>query len=331
MKLKLTPILVFAVLVAATPALALLSPRETGEHLETLPSTTIGKTDEKKDALITVYEEGAKEALTLTEREYLIGAVVTEMPALYEVEALKAQAVAARSYALFVKELREKEPLPELKGGIFSVNTKAHTGYVPEAEARNIYGKNFSLYYDKIADAVDEVLEYAVTVDGKPICACYHAISTGQTEASENVFASALSYLVPVDSSFDEAAPGYLSSVVFSPSELNTLLTLNVEDFSLSGEPETWFGETKYSPSGNVTSVILGDRVFSGTEIRTLLNLRSAAFTVNYADSVFTFTVRGYGHGVGMSQNGANELAKRGESFKDILCYYYTGAAVEKY
>ncbi len=327
MKKKLAVVLVFALLVTLTPALALISP---GEEIESEPSAAT-VTQPSNETEIIVFDEADGQTLALSERDYLIGAVLCEMPATYEKEALKAQAVAARSYALYVKALREENPLPELNGAYFTVNTDVHTGYITDTVAKSMFGERYSEYTNKVASAVDEVINYAVLYDGEPIAACYHAISPGRTEASENVFASAVDYLVPVDSSFDQSSSGYLSEKSFTPGELQSLLEANVEGFSLTGKPETWFKGVVVSESGSVLEASLGNRTFTGTELRTLLGLRSAAWEVSLEDYLFTFKVKGYGHGVGMSQNGANELARLGMSFDEILRYYYIGADVAEY
>ncbi|NLC78669.1 MAG: SpoIID/LytB domain-containing protein [Ruminococcaceae bacterium] len=324
MKRKLTATLVFALFVALTPALALISPETSGEIPFAPPAAT-------KSESIIVLDEANGQTLHLSEREYLIGAVLCEMPASYEPEALKAQAVAARSYALYVKALREAEPLPELQGAYFTVNTDVHMGYMTENDAKSVFGDKFSEYYGKVSSAVDEVASYALLYEGAPIAACYHAISPGRTEASENVFASAVSYLVPVDSGFDETAEGFLSTKAFTAGELQSLFEANVSGFKMTGEPETWFGSKLCSESGGVIESEICGRVFTGTEVRNLLGLRSAAWETVYADGLFVFTVKGYGHGVGMSQNGANELARLGMDFDEILRYYCIGAEVAVY
>lgn len=324
MKRKLAAVLVFAIFVALTPALALISPNNSDEQFPSPPA-------EAEEASIIVYDEANGQTLALTEREYLVGAVLCEMPASYEPEALKAQAVAARSYALYVKALREANPDPSLNGAYFSVNTDVHTGYVTENDAKSMFGERFSEYYNKVSNAVDEVKSYAVLYDGEPIAACYHAISPGRTEASENIFASAVAYLVPVDSSFDQSSDDYISKKSFTPGDLQTLLEANVEGFSLTGKPDTWFKGAVLSESGSVLEATLGNKTFTGTELRNLLGLRSAAWELSLEDNLFTFTVKGYGHGVGMSQNGANELARLGMSFDEILRFYYIGADVAEY
>ncbi|MEA4911203.1 MAG: stage II sporulation protein D [Oscillospiraceae bacterium] len=330
MKHKAAPLAVFALLVALTPALALLplsaeKSADSAQQAETAEGTA-GAPDAQETVL--AYDEASKQVLELTMDDYVLGAVLCEMPASYEAEALKAQAVACRSYALYVKDLRAREPLPELNGAYFSVNTAAMIGYMNEEKARSYFGSDFSKYYNKVKDAVEAVRGCVLTSDGAPICACYHAISPGRTEDSGNIFAASLPYLASVDSAADKTAQGYASTATFSPSELAGILAANDSGFSASGDPSGWLGTTSVSEAGTVLALSVCGRTFSGTRLRTLLGLRSAAFDVVYdaSSSVFVFAVRGYGHGVGMSQYGANALAQQGYTFGQILAHYYTGA-----
>lgn len=323
---------VFGVLVAVVPAVALLGPRGTAQPSALQPAAAAAQDEPAAPGTFRVLDESTGQVLELSEGEYVLGALLCEMPASWEVEALKAQAVAIRSYALYVKKMAELHPDEALKGAHFAVNTATLTGYMDEADAKRLFGEEFNVYYNKAKGAVDSVLEYALLSDGEPICACYHAISGGRTEASENVFAAALSYLVPVDSAHDAAAQGYLSTAVFPPYDLADILSAEAS-FAAVGEPETWLGEREVSASGTVLRQDICGASFTGVQLRELLGLRSAVFDLHYDEpnGQFVFTVRGYGHGVGMSQHGANALAEQGKSFEDILAHYYTGAQLAVY
>ena len=143
-----------------------------------------------------------------------------------------------------------------------------------------------------------------------------------------NVFAASLPYLVPVDSAADTAARGYASAATFTASDLAGILASADDGFSASGDPSQWLGAAVKSASGTVLSLRVCGRDFTGTRLRALLGLRSAAFDAAYdaGSASFVFSVRGYGHGVGMSQYGANALARQGYTFDEILAHYYTGA-----
>ncbi len=333
MKQLIGLLLLFALFIALTPAIALLAPDRSAQSPGSLPPASGGSAAQPDGAQaaepaytgeeLILLDEANGQTLRLSEREYLIGAVMSEMPALYEPEALKAQAVAAHTYALYVKELREANPVPELQGAYFTVNTELCAGYMTPERARSRFGADYALYSQKITDAVDAVLGQALQCDGRLISACYHAISPGKTEYSENVFSAPAPYLVSVDSGWDTGAEGYESVVTFAPSELDDLLRLGKQDFAAAGDPAEWLGERRATDAGTVLTQVICGTSFTGVELREMLGLRSAAFTLSYADGMFTCTVHGYGHGVGMSQYGANAMAKEGKTYAEILAHYY--------
>ncbi|MEG0751732.1 MAG: stage II sporulation protein D [Oscillospiraceae bacterium] len=323
MKNKIGLFIAFALLIAIAPALSLIN---FGGGTAHFPAAAEKDPTAFQGIELIVLDEGTDKLLTLSERDYAIGAVMSEMPASYEVQALEAQAIACRSYARHIKALRDKEPLKQLKGGVFAINTAKLEGYISPDQAKARFGSSYAKYSEKITAAVDETIDEILTFDGAPIAACYHAISPGKTENSENVFTSALPYLVSVDSSFDTTAKGYESAVKLPPAELEDMIRTADSSFKTSGDPSTWLGTLRASEAGTVLELELCSRKFTGPELRKHLNLRSAAFSVEYSDNAFVFTVHGYGHGVGMSQNGANELAKRGADHAAILAHYYKGA-----
>ena len=265
-----------------------------------------------------------KESGTVTEmtpEEYIFGVLAAEMPALYDKEALKAQAVAAYTFALNRQtENADKD---------YDITTDMGTdqSFITEEKAREKWGDKADEYCDKLKGAVKEVENFAVTYDGKPILAVYHAISSGKTEDCENVWGKAYPYLKSVASPGDSLAPDYISKAVFSADDLRDKLSKTVE---LSGEPQDYFGKTERTASGTVKSIEVCGSDLSGGEIRSALSLKSSDFEVLYKDGEFVFTVYGYGHGVGMSQYGADCMAKQGSDFKEILLHYYSECKVEK-
>lgn len=328
MKRKLGPMVLFALLIALTPALALLAGK--GPALDSENKQSQQDSANYEGGEIIVFDEAKGQTVTLSEREYVLGALICEMPALYEDEALKAQAVAIHSYALNVKQARRDNPDPALKGGYFMVNSANFTGYTTVDGAKKVYGDNFDAYYAKMEAAVDATIQQILTYDGDPISACYHAISPGRTEASENIFVSALPYLVSVDSSWDTAAADYKSEARFTPSDFEDLMRIYDKDFKVSGDPSAWVGSVTVSEAGTVLKQMLCDREYAGTSLREVFSLRSAAFELSYDESTseFVFNVKGYGHGVGLSQNGANGMAKEGKTYEEILAHYYPGTVL---
>ncbi len=331
MKQKILLFIVFTVLIALAPAVSLLGGTRPGAaepvSAAASPEAPAAEPVRAGEELV-LLDAATGELIHLSERDYAVGAVMCEMPAGYESEALAAQALASRSYALYVKAQRESAPLPELNGAYFSVNTATLEGYMTPEQARGLWGASYDEYYKKVCAAVDGTMNEALTYEGAPIAACYHAISPGTTENSENVFASPLPYLVSADSSWDKSAEDYETTAVFTPAALEDMLRLGESSFAAAGEPESWLGASRSTAAGTVLSLEICSRDFSGVKLREYLSLRSAAFEAVYKDNEFVFTVRGYGHGVGMSQHGANELAKSGKTHAEILAHYYHGAQV---
>ncbi len=255
----------------------------------------------------------------LSAEEYLFGVVAAEMPALYENEALKAQAVAAYTYACYRRAGNA--------GKTYDLTTDStlDQSYLSEQDARKRWGDKADEYSQKIKTALSQVKGTMVTYDGKPILAVYHAISPGKTEDCQTVWGGQLPYLKPVASPGDTLSPDYISTVSFTAQQLRDKLS---EECSFSGEEASYFGKPQKTASGVVKEISVCGRALKGARVRSLLNLRSSAFEVAYRDSSFVFTVYGYGHGVGMSQYGANYMAKQGSTYEEILTYYYTGCAI---
>ena len=277
-----------------------------------------------------VLDVSTGEILDVSERDYVIGAVCAEMPAAFETEALKAQAVAAHTYAER-QRLREKTaPTPELNGADFSNDTSKYQGYFTEDQAKQFFGENFDEYYKKISSAVDEVLPYMITYNEGPVISAFHSMSSGKTESAENAWGAAVEYLVPVDSSYDLDAPKYREEVTYESDVLKNKLETAFPGIVLGADIASWINIASVSDSGTVLSVSVGDRTLTGNDVRTALALRSACFEVSASDSSVTFTTRGYGHGVGMSQYGANAMAAEGKSWRDILEHYYPETKIEE-
>jgi stage II sporulation protein D len=243
--------------------------------------------------------------------EYVIGVVGAEMPASFSVEALKAQAVIARTYALKANS----------RGTILSDNESSQS-YKSNDQLKSLWGGSYNTYYNKIKGAVDSTKGMYLTYNGSYIEAVYHSTSNGQTEDSSNVWGNSFPYLVSVDSPYDSSNPSFLKSVSFSFSEISKRLGVIVTsdtEFIINGRT-----------SGNrVSSISVGEVSFTGIDFRSKLGLRSADFDIEKNDESVVITTRGYGHGVGMSQYGANGMAKAGSSYRDILFHYYPGVSLK--
>ncbi len=261
-------------------------------------------------------------------RDYIRGALAAEMPANFQMEALKAQAVSAHSYALFCSLQQQKKPDSSLKGADLSADFSQNQGYITEKQAKKIWGDLFDVNWARISEAADSVLGYVMAYDGQPILAAYHSTSAGITEAADQVWSASVPYLVPVESKGDILAPGYESTVAFTTQELKAKLTTAFPGISLSTSPSEWIKPVETSSSGYHTAVTVGDKLVHGKEVRAALGLRSSDFSIAYANDIFTFHVVGYGHGVGLSQYGADYMARQGSTFDEILTHYYPGATL---
>jgi stage II sporulation protein D len=275
-----------------------------------------------------VLDTESGQVMEVSVRDYVIGAVCAEMPASFGEEALKAQAVAAHTYAER-QRLRESEsPTPELMGADFSDDTSKYQGFFTKEEIKERFGDRFERDYGKISAAADEVLPYILTYDEAPIIAAFHSMSAGFTESAENAWGSPVDYLVEVDSRSDLTAPKFREDKRFTAEELKTALETAFEGISLGDDTEDWLKVLTVSGSGTVLEVSVGDRTVTGNQLRTALDLRSAAFDVRCEGDEIIITTKGFGHGVGMSQYGADAMASEGHSWQEILAHYYPNCTV---
>ena len=268
-----------------------------------------------------IYDTAGDTVTEISADDYIFGVVAAEMPALYETEALKAQAVAAYTFACVKKA--------ENAGKSYDLTSDpaVDQSFITREKAKEKWGDKADEYSAKIENAVKSVKDYVITCGGTPILAVYHAISSGKTEDCKEVWGKDIPYLKPVSSEGDKLAPSYLSSAEFTAEELKQRLS---EDIDFTGDPAAWFSAEQRTDSGTLKTLKVCGKEVTGAKIRAALNLRSANFSVNYNSGKFVFTVRGYGHGVGMSQYGACCMAKQGSNFKEILTHYYSGCKVEK-
>ena len=251
-------------------------------------------------------------------KEYIFGVVAAEMPVSYEEEALKAQAVAAYTFACYRR--RENSE----KSYDLTTDSTLDQSFISREKAKEKWGQNAQTYEQKLDGILDAVTGQYISYEEQPVLAVYHAISPGKTESCETVWGKSLPYLVPVASPGDTLSPDYISRVTFSAEELAGRFSGECE---LSGDPKEYFQNEKVTSSGTVEEVTVCGTTLKGSRIRSLLGLRSSAFKIAYEDG-FVFTTYGYGHGVGMSQYGAGQMAKQGSDYREILEHYYTGCVV---
>ena len=276
--------------------------------------------DKVKDEKVKVLMSATGEVSEFSLEDYLFGVVAAEMPALYEGEALKAQTVAAYTYYLRKSETHAAD------GYNISDDYTVDQAFVTPEAAAEKWGDGAKEYENKIRSAVKSVMGQKLTYDGALAATVYHAISSGKTENAQDVWGGDYPYLISVDSSFDKLASGYLSTVTKSAEEVKTALASIAEIGDLT---INCFSDPVRSEAGGIKTINVAGKSASGSDVRHLLGLRSTDFDVAFDGSSYTFTVRGYGHGIGMSQNGANYMAQQGKTYSDILLHYYPGCKIE--
>lgn len=292
-------------------------------------SLSEGTSSEEDVAVFRLYDEESASIQEVSERDFLIGTLSAEMPISYHLEALKAQAVAAYTYYSYQRQASREHPDEAIQGADFSSTPWGFPIYYSAEQLKEKWGDAFDSTYEKYAEAVDAVLGKRICYDGQPIMAVYHAISSGTTESAEVQWGTAYSYLASVPSPGDKLSPSYESTVTKTAEELSAALTAVNGELALEGDPAAWIpGAPSLSSAGTVLSLTVGNQSFTGNQLREALGLRSACFTVGYAEGTFTFTVHGYGHGVGMSQYGADYMARQGADYEEILKAYYTGVEI---
>lgn len=280
------------------------------EHTN-IDNTSTNNTTNSSVSEITVYRSNGS-VINLNMTDYLIGVVSSEMPASFNLEALKAQSVLARTYALKAKQTGKK-----------LTDTVSTQSYIDIDQMKNKCGNSFNTYYNKIKNAVENTNGEYLSYNGNYIEALYHSTNNGKTESSLDVFGNYYPYLISVSSEYDKNASSYLRTINMPLDTISNKLGLSLNNDSV-------ISILSYTDGGNIKEININGNNFSGKKVRELLNLRSADFDISISDNNANITTRGYGHGVGMSQYGANGMANAGYSYKDILSHYYPGTTLTK-
>lgn len=280
------------------------------EHTNT-DNTSTNNTTNSSVSEITVYRSNGS-VINLNMTDYLIGVVSSEMPASFNLEALKVQSVLARTYALKAKQTGKK-----------LTDTVSTQSYIDIDQMKNKWGNSFNTYYNKIKNAVENTNGEYLSYNGNYIEALYHSTNNGKTESSLDVFGNYYPYLISVSSEYDKNASSYLKAISMPLDTISNKLGLSLNNDSV-------ISILSYTDGGNIKEININGNNFSGKKVRELLGLRSADFDISISDNNANITTRGYGHGVGMSQYGANGMANAGYSYKDILSHYYPGTTLTK-
>lgn len=270
------------------------------------------------DTMIPVLADG--EIAEISMADYLPGVVAAEMPASFEPEALRAQAVAARTYILD----RMAHPVEAHPDAAVCDDPGCCCAYVSEDEMRENWGADYRRNQRRIRNAVRSTDGMVLTWEGEPIRAVFHSSSGGMTETSAALWGE-VPYLVSVPSPETAAdVPGFETTVTVSAADAAQALGIEPPE-----DPAQWLGEIRRDDAGRVETITIGGVTKTGAEARQLFSLRSTNFTVEVQDGNLVFHVTGSGHGVGMSQYGANVMAQQGAAYPEILAHYYPGTALE--
>lgn len=338
MKNSLLSILLFALLSFSIPLIGLLPTSGEANAADAYPEKPtlfaplkgsdipflVPPAQEKADYSESVLLKNASTGslITVSPLEYMIGAVASEIPANWPEEALKAQAIASHSYVLYMRDQQTEEKRGE---GWISVDPARRQGFMTKEALQSYWGDSFHTNWTRLEALFAPLQNTVLLYEGKPAAAAYHAMSSGHTEASQNVWNEALPYLCGVDSLWDLSAEGYAQTITYTTQQMYDALALNFAGLEPKGNPADWFGTAETTPAGYVQSIACGGSFLRGCDVRWALGLRSSCFSISFTDNVFVVTTRGYGHGVGLSQWGAKAMAEEGKTAADILGYYFPG------
>lgn len=315
--LKILSLLIFAAFILPVCVYLII-------HFTETPKENNKKETTDSKETISVYFHEEDKVRTMALDEYLKGVVCGEVPASFEEEAIKAQAVAARSYALY----RAQSTNPQHPNASVCTDYKHCKAYKHKEKARADWGENADKYEKKIAKCVDATKGEVIKYDGEIALAVFHSQSGGgRTENAQDVWGGNLPYLVSVESHGEEDAPNFFSSASFTFEEFKKVIENDNPDAKINSFKD--ITNIINSDGGGIKKLTIGGVEFKGSKIRTLFNLRSTCFTMREENGNIIFEVTGYGHGVGMSQYGANAMAKDGYTYKEILTHYYSGTKID--
>ena len=287
-------------------------------HLESEepPKVEINEVTEKKDT-VSVFLVSSSKTVDVETFDYLVGAVAAEMPASFEIEALKAQAVACYSYLLWVRENSDNAEYD------ITSSPATHQGYLTEEEMKDKWGSKYESYKGKIEEAVSSVSGQYMTYNGEVILALFHAISPGKTQNSEEVWESPLPYIKSKSAPGDKLSPDFDSTLTVPCQKLRELFS--VESHIKDSEIIDIF---TLSDSSYIKEITIADDTVTAGDLAAKLSLKSPYFTAEYKKGNYIFKVKGYGHGLGMSQYSADYMARQGSTYDEILRHFYSGIEI---
>ena len=265
---------------------------------------------------VRVYRNDSKKIENIPLEEYVMGVVAGEMPASFELEALKAQAVASRSYVMY-QMVKNKNKDYDV------IDTVLNQVYLDSNTLKKKWGSKYEQYLGKIKEAVTETAYEYVIYDGKIAETLFFSTSTGYTENSEEIFVSKVPYLRSVESKWDNISPVFNEENKYQLDKFLKQLNLKVSD-------QLNVKITSKTKGGRIKKIVINEKEFTGDEIVKKFNLRSTCFEIELIDNYVYITTKGYGHGVGMSQYGAQGMALAGYTYDEIIKHYYTNVEIKK-
>jgi len=292
--------------------------RQEAIHLEPEPA----------EPVVAVYLSEEKRIVHVPLERYVRGVVAAEMPVEFALEALKAQAIASRTYIVQRMIQGDFSDVPE---GAMVTDTPQHQAYLTEAALKARWGLAYEKNMEKLTKAVAQTRGQVLTYGGKPIYAAFFSTSNGYTENAEEYWqGGGLPYLKSVPSPWDAHSPKFRAQVEVPVDEFLAKLSLD-PSVTATADGKPWIEVVAKTAGHRVKEVRVGDERLSGRQVREALGLNSTDFTVEVKGDVLVFTTTGYGHGVGMSQYGADGLAKEGKTAVEILQHYYRGVELADY
>lgn len=330
MKKILAYIFIFVLICFLIPVF--LTKREEKQVNTNVFENTINQVDISKEEInkqystIKLFHSKTEEIEEIGLDEYLYGVVSAEMPASFEIEALKAQAVVARTYTIYKIENSEGK---HGEANICDDSTCCQAWISKEDRLSKWEENSRESNWNKIVEAVDSTKGKIVTYEGKAINAFFHSNSGGKTETTLNVWGgSGYPYLQSVSTSGEEAYSQYKSEVTLNKQEFINKIKEKYQDFEINFSDVNCISILEYTDGNRVKKIKIGNKEFSGVEIRTIMGLKSANFNIEIQGDNIYFSVLGYGHGVGMSQTGADSMAKEGKNYEEIIKHFYTGVEI---
>ncbi len=321
MKKFLTLIILSAIVVVVLPVALLKENLTVSETTFTTQTSTTAP--EAAADTITVFRSVKQNNLEVDFFEYVCGSVAAEMPLSYHEEALKAQAIVCYTNALRLKNSSKSNATYHITD-----DSSIHQGYLSKDQREEKWGEDFEKYENKLKSIVKSVEKLAVYYDNEPCVAAFHAISSGKTECAESIWGEDVPYLTSVKSIGDNLSPHYSSVVTFEKEEFIKIAKDMTGDKNIKSL-KSIIKITEETKAGTVVKATLNKQEFTGDDIRKAFSLRSAVFSIEATEKAITFNVLGYGHGVGMSQYGADFMARQGSTYEEILKHYYKGVEIK--